>query len=51
LFVFEERGEKDGKVQGVLVRKGSLKRTEKLLAAGYTQTGIYTCNFEGEHCC
>jgi pilus assembly protein CpaF len=51
LFVFEERGEKDGKVQGVLVRKGPLKRTEKLLAAGYTQTGIYTCNFEGEHCC
>lgn len=36
IFVFEERGEKDGKIQGTLVKKGSLQKREKLLAAGYS---------------
>lgn len=36
LFVFEEEGEKDGKIIGTLVKKGELKRRGKLLAAGYS---------------
>lgn len=35
LFVFEERGEENGKIQGALVKKGELKKRGKLLAAGY----------------
>lgn len=35
LFVFEERGEENGKIQGTLVKKGELKKRGKLLAAGY----------------
>lgn len=37
LFRFEERGEtKEGKVTGELLKKGELKRNEKLKAAGFT---------------
>lgn len=35
IFTFEERGEKNGMVYGTLVKKGTLQKRDKLLAAGY----------------
>ena len=40
LFSFRETGEKNGKIQGEWVKNADLLRREKLLAAGYWQTGI-----------
>lgn len=37
LYVYEETGEKDGRIQGSLKKLHGLARTEKLLAAGYKQ--------------
>ncbi|MGN0472125.1 MAG: CpaF family protein [Lachnospiraceae bacterium] len=34
LYVYEERGEKDGRIQGDLIRKDTLKNTGKLRAGG-----------------
>lgn len=39
LFIYEETGEKNGKIEGVWKQVGTLSRTEKLLAAGYQQKG------------
>lgn len=39
IYVFEEVGEEDGKIQGVWKLVGTLTHTEKLLAAGYQQKG------------
>lgn len=39
IYVFEEVGEEDGKIQGVWKDVGTLSHTEKLLAAGYKQKG------------
>lgn len=35
LFSFQETGSKDGKIQGEWVKRSTLTRTEKLMAAGY----------------
>lgn len=43
IYGYEETGERDGKIQGVWKKKGELKHTGKLLAAGYHKDGI-CCN-------
>lgn len=35
LYIYEEKGEVDGKIQGVWKKMGRLSQTGKLLAAGY----------------
>ena len=35
LYVYEETGEKNGRIQGKREKKGELRQKEKLLAAGY----------------
>lgn len=35
LYVYEETGEKNGRIQGKWEKKGELRQKEKLLAAGY----------------
>lgn len=39
VYRYEETGEENGKIQGVWEKKGELKHTEKLLAAGYNSIG------------
>jgi pilus assembly protein CpaF len=39
VYRYEETGEEDGKIQGVWEKKGELKHTGKLLAAGYNSIG------------
>lgn len=39
VYRYEETGEENGKIQGVWEKKGELKRTGKLLAAGYNSIG------------
>ena len=39
LYRYEETGEENGKIQGVWEKKGELKHTGKLLAAGYNSIG------------
>ena len=40
LFSFQETGSKDGKIQGEWVKRSTLTRTEKLMAAGYQPEGV-----------
>ena len=40
LYRFEETGEDDGKIQGIWRKMENLVHTQKLLAAGYTETGV-----------
>ena len=40
LFSFQETGSKDGKIQGEWVKRATLTRTEKLMAAGYQPEGV-----------
>lgn len=40
LFSFQETGGKDGKIQGEWVKRSTLTRTEKLMAAGYQPEGV-----------
>lgn len=39
VYRYEETGEENGKIQGVWEKKGELKHTGKLLAAGYNSIG------------
>ena len=39
VYRYEETGEENGKIQGVWEKKGELKHTGKLLAAGYSSIG------------
>lgn len=39
MYRYEETGEENGKIQGVWEKKGELKHTGKLLAAGYNSIG------------
>lgn len=39
VYRYEETGEENGKIQGVWEKKGELKHTGKLLAAGYNRIG------------
>ncbi|MCI9237466.1 MAG: CpaF family protein [Dorea sp.] len=39
LYIYEETGEKDGKIQGVWKKAGEIRHTGKLLAAGYLRRG------------
>lgn len=39
LYTYEETGEKDGKIQGIWKKAGEIRRTGKLLAAGYLRQG------------
>ena len=41
LFSFQETGSKDGKIQGEWVKRSTLTRTEKLMAAGYQPEGVF----------
>ena len=40
LFSFQETGSKDGKIQGEWVKRSTLTRTEKFMAAGYQPEGV-----------
>lgn len=40
LFSFQETGSKDGKIHGEWVKRSTLTRTEKLMAAGYQPEGV-----------
>ena len=46
LYKFQEEGMKDGKIKGTLMKENEIVQTEKLLAAGYPETGI--CSGSGE---
>ena len=48
LFSFQETGSKDGKIQGEWVKRSTLTRTEKLMAAGYQPEGVCPGN-NGKH--
>ena len=39
-FSFQETGSKDGRIQGEWVKRSTLTRTEKLMAAGYQPEGV-----------
>lgn len=40
LYKFQEEGMEDGKIKGTLMKENEIVQTEKLLAAGYPETGI-----------
>lgn len=46
LYKFQEEGMEDGKIKGTLMKENEIVQTEKLLAAGYPETGI--CSGSGE---
>lgn len=46
LYKFQEEGMEDGKIKGTLMKENEIVQTEKLLAAGYPETGI--CGGSGE---
>ena len=41
LYKFQEEGMEDGKIKGTLMKENEITQTEKLLAAGYSETGIH----------
>lgn len=42
LYKYQEEGMEDGILKGNLMKVGSLQQQEKLLAAGYTEEGVYS---------
>ena len=40
LYKFQEEGMEDGKIKGTLMKENEITQREKLLAAGYSETGI-----------
>ena len=41
LYKFQEEGMEDGKIKGTLMKENEITQREKLLAAGYSETGIH----------
>ena len=41
LYKFQEEGMEDGKIKGTLMKENEITQREKLLAAGYAETGIH----------
>lgn len=41
LYKFQEEGMEDGKIKGTLMKENEITQREKLLAAGYPETGIH----------
>ena len=46
LYKFQEEGMKDGKIKGTLMKENEITQREKLLAAGYFETGV--CSGSGQ---
>lgn len=42
LYKFQEEGMEDGKIKGTLMKENEITQREKLLAAGYSETGIHS---------